>query len=198
MAYNKTTWENAPSTNTPINANNLNKIEEGIYQNSISIETIIPAGIVSAYGGGQAPEGWLICDGSAVSRTTYSKLFSAIGINYGGGDGTTTFNLPDLKGKVIVGIDSQDEDFDTAGKTGGEKTHTLTVDEIPSHNHNEHPETWMNRNGSRFILTDTSGSWINTVSVGGRSRNWPTDSTGGGQAHNIVQPYTVVNYIIKY
>lgn len=195
MAYNKTIWENAPSTNTPINANNLNKIEEGIYQNSISIETIIPTGIVSAYGGNNAPEGWLICDGSAVSRTTYSRLFSAIGINYGEGDGTTTFNLPDLKGKVIVGIDSQDEDFDTAGKSGGSKY-------LQAHKHQVMYSVegtgskGNNYSGIAFVragnTTTSSGSMfssdIRTTSSG--------DMTSGDSGN--LQPYTVVNYIIKY
>ena len=125
MAYSKTEWKNLPDTTTPINAGNLNHIEEGIYQNSLDIQNIIPAGIISAYAGGTAPTGWLMCDGSEVSRITYNNLFIAIGTNYGAGDGSTTFNLPNLKGKVVVGADSQDTDFDTVGNTGGEKTQLL-------------------------------------------------------------------------
>jgi hypothetical protein len=60
-------------------------------------------GMVAAYAGSSAPSGWLLCDGTAVSRTTYSALFAAIGTSYGAGDGSTTFNLPDLRGRVPVG-----------------------------------------------------------------------------------------------
>jgi microcystin-dependent protein len=66
---------------------------------------LTPAGVVVAFAGGTAPTGWLICDGSAVSRTTYAALFAAIATAYGAGDGSTTFNLPDLRGRAAVGKD---------------------------------------------------------------------------------------------
>src|SRR5690606_11476130 len=64
-----------------------------------------PAGVLSAYAGDTAPFGWLLADGSEVSRTTYSKLFAAISDTYGAGDGSTTFNLPDLRGRIPIGKD---------------------------------------------------------------------------------------------
>ena len=70
-----------------------------------------------------------------VSRTTFADLFSVILTTYGTGDGSTTFNLPNIKGKVIVGYNASETEFDTIGETSGEKAHTLTVNEIPSHNH---------------------------------------------------------------
>ena len=94
-----------------------------------------PIGAITSYAGDTAPTNWLICDGSAISRTTYADLFDAIGTTYGIGDGSTTFNLPNLKGRVITGLDSSQTEFDTLGETGGEKTHTLTVNEMPSHTH---------------------------------------------------------------
>lgn len=94
-----------------------------------------PVGEVTMWATNTAPTGWLICDGSAVSRSTYSGLFAIIGTTYGVGNGTTTFNLPNLKGRVVVGRDSADADWDTLGETRGSKTHTLTVSEIPSHSH---------------------------------------------------------------
>lgn len=205
MAYNKTDWQNLPNTTTPVNKNNLNKIEEGIYQNSIDIQNIIPAGIVSAYGGNNAPEGWLICDGSEVSRTTYRNLFSAIGINYGEGNGTTTFNLPNLKGKVVVGIDSQDEDFDTAGKTGGEKKHTLTKAELPSLVGSIVMHAAADATNVQSVTGDFQSSITNNkyrsggdVATGARSFGNIDFRVGNNTPHNILQPYTVVNYIIKY
>lgn len=81
------------------------------------------------------PPGWLLCDGSAVSRTQYAALFAAIGTTYGVGDGNATFNLPNLKGKVIVGQDAAQTEFDGLGESGGFKTHTLVAGEMPIHNH---------------------------------------------------------------
>lgn len=90
-----------------------------------------PAGIVMPFAGSVAPEGWLLCDGSAVFRSTYSDLFTAIGTIYGAGDGSTTFNLPNLSGKVVIGVSANH----VLGSTGGEATHTLTSSELPAHVH---------------------------------------------------------------
>jgi microcystin-dependent protein len=90
-----------------------------------------PAGIVMPFAGTTAPQGYLLCDGSAVSRDTYSALFAAIGTVYGAGDGVSTFNLPDLSGRVVLGV-SQSH---ALGSTGGEATHTLTEQELPAHSH---------------------------------------------------------------
>ncbi len=154
-------------------------------------ELIQPAGTIIAYAGSTAPDGYMLCDGSAVSRSIYSKLFTAIGTTYGTGDGSTTFNVPNLKGKVVVGYNSSDSDFNSLGNTGGEKTHTLTVNEIPSHDHD-----------IRYSLEGVahSGSGNNLVGKQNTGDNWDVhDSlTGGGQAHNNLQPYIVLNYIIKY
>lgn len=90
-----------------------------------------PAGIVMPFAGSTAPQGYLLCDGSAVSRDTYSELFAAIGTVYGSGDGSTTFNVPDLSGRVVLGV-SQSH---ALGTTGGEAAHTLTEQELPAHSH---------------------------------------------------------------
>lgn len=89
------------------------------------------AGTIYMYAGSSAPNGFLICDGSAVSRTTYNTLFDAIGVSFGSGDGSTTFNLPNMCGRVPIGISTSL----SVGNTGGEETHTLTADEISSHLH---------------------------------------------------------------
>ncbi len=81
------------------------------------------------------PIGYLVCDGTAVSRTTYASLFSVISTAYGIGNGTTTFNLPNIKGNVVVGRDSGQTEFDVLGETGGAKTHSLSVAEMPAHTH---------------------------------------------------------------
>lgn len=147
-----------------------------------------PIGAISEYAGATAPTNWLICDGSAISRTTYADLFNVIGTRYGTGDGSTTFNLPDLRGRVPVGLDSNDTDFNTLGNTGGEKKHTLTIAEMPSHQHKDA----INVGGSQTLET--------VQYLGGKSNAQyyvNTSAVGGGQAHNIMQPYIVQNYIIK-
>ena len=116
-----------------------------------------------------------------------------IGTTYGSGDGSTTFNLPDLKGKVITGFDSSDNDFNEIGKTGGEKTHKLTVEEMPSHNHTATMDNFIvNNTASRFNFAEGN---VNSYSLLASTK---TANTGGNQSHNNLQPYIVVNYIIKY
>lgn len=88
-------------------------------------------GSIVMFAGSVAPQGWLLCDGSAVSRVTYSSLFETIGTSYGSGDGSNTFNLPDLTGRVVMGSSSSHP----SESTGGEETHILTSSEIPSHTH---------------------------------------------------------------
>lgn len=79
-----------------------------------------------------ADAGWLLCQGQAVSRTTYATLFAKIGTKYGAGDSSTTFNVPNRCGRVGIGLDPNDVDFNTLGKAGGAKTHTLARTEVPT------------------------------------------------------------------
>jgi microcystin-dependent protein len=130
------------------------------------------------------PGGWLLCDGAAVSRSTYAALFAIINTTFGVGDNSTTFNLPNLKGKVPVGLNSADTEFDVMGETGGEKTHLLTVAEMPAHTHNYLWKGSPTGGGDAHYLDDTS---VNTA----------TSSAGGGEAHNNLQPYITLNFIIK-
>ena len=138
------------------------------------------------------PSGWLQCDGSAVSRTTYADLFSIIGTLYGAGDAATTFNLPDLRGRTPVGIGQGDTA--EGGGTGtvrsiadlfGAETHTLTVDELAAHSHRY-----------REIFAGTPNQ------QGGDPFNQPnaaftqTDETGGDAPHNNMQPSIGLNFII--
>lgn len=98
--------------------------------------TVLPPGIIVPYGGTAAPSGWLLCDGTAVSRTDYADLFAVLGTAYGAGNGTTTFNLPDLQGRVSVGKAAAGT-FATLGGTGGAETVTLTAAQsgLPAHTH---------------------------------------------------------------
>lgn len=152
---------------------------------NVKVTDTLPVGTIIPYAGATIPSNYMKCEGQELSRIEYDILFSAIGTTYGAGDGTTTFNLPNLKGRVITGIDSNDTDFDVLGETGGEKTHTLTLEEMPKHSH-------------QFSFDQTPGSNTAAVQVGGSSA-WSRDTTtrGNDQPHNIMQPYIVLNYIIK-
>lgn len=89
------------------------------------------AGIIMPFAGTVEPQGCLFCDGAAVSRTTYATLFAVIGTTYGAGDGETTFNVPDLSGRVVIGVSNSH----ALGTTGGSETVTLTADQMPAHSH---------------------------------------------------------------
>lgn len=148
-----------------------------------SIVDLLPPGCIHAYAGSTAPTGYLLCDGSLVSTTTYSTLFAIIGYTYGGGGGN--FALPNLKGKIAVGYNAADSDFNVLGKTGGDKEVTLTIDEMPSHHHSLNMDTlpWSVLYGTGSFRPGTT---LNT------------ESTGGSQPHQNLQPYITLNFIIKY
>lgn len=156
----------------------------------------MPAGAIIPYAGANPPVGWRLCDGITVSRTTYSSLFQAIGTTYGAGDGTTTFNLPDLRGRTLVGLDSRQIEFDVLGEQGGEKTHTLLPSEMPTHTHT----TWLggdwntgNGNGNGINL---KGQWVGKADE--FKTPGPLANAGGDQPHNNLQPYHTIHYLIKY
>lgn len=234
-----------------------------------------PIGSVMLWAASGPPTGWLICNGQEVSRGLFNELFSLIGTTYGAGNGSSTFNLPNLASRIPVGLDSNDSDFNTLGKTGGQKTVALTTNQMPSHNHSGNTSTDGNHNHSastgtagehghnssignsspgtnsaeshthgftavrgRFdggrasgtittrqadapsggstgnagahshtvnshshsISITPTGNHTHSVSVsnnGNHSHSFTTSSTGSGEAHNNVQPYITLNYIIR-
>lgn len=156
-----------------------------------SVGDTLPIGSTLEWFSTTIPDNWLVCDGSAVSRTTYSDLFAVIGTTFGEGDGSTTFNLPNTKGRTIVGLNADDADFNTIGKTIGEKTHTLTVAEMPKHNHKNPIDSFVN---SDWQVDSKSGGHVSYKAQG---ENYETTSAGGSQPHNNIQPSFIGVYIIK-
>jgi microcystin-dependent protein len=144
---------------------------------------VVPTGAILAWGAAAAPAGWILCDGASLLRAgTYADLFAVIGTTYGTADGSH-FNVPNMKGKVIVGFNSAETEFDALGETGGEKTHQLSVAEMPAHTHN------IETNSG----TGTGGVQPKDVGV-----DLASGSAGGDTAHNNLQPYLTLHYIIKY
>jgi len=152
----------------------------------------VPAGSMVLWTTDTPPTGWLLCYGQEVSRTTYADLFAVISTTFGTGDGSTTFNLPDLRGRFPLGQDDMGgssanrvtaSQADSLGGASGAETHTLTIAEMPSHTH-------------------TESGWSEEYGYMGPGSGYPatvnTGATGGGGAHNNMPPYLTVNYIIKY
>ena len=162
---------------------------------SLKNKPTIPTALDSAYIGDFKQslqsvnhEKWLLCNGQMVSRSTYSALFAIIGTAFGGGDGSTTFALPDCRGRVNasigqgIGLTSR-----TSGQTVGAEVHTLSISEMPSHNHID-----------GFAGVNNAGSFgVSSVPIAGNINNQGgqttvnhalTSSSGGGQAHNNMQP----------
>lgn len=195
-----------------------------------------PTGGMVAWGTDTPPTDWLLCYGQAVSRATYADLFDVIATDFGVGDGATTFNLPDTRGRVLVGQDDMGGSAanrltaaNAIAVVGGASTHTLVTGEIPSHSHaHTHSHTHGTHehnlmaagyvaNGVPKVHLDLTavntnanadnnpGATETTNQAGTVTATTPTaDATaasahaaGGGGAHNIVQPYITVNWIIR-
>lgn len=184
----------------------------------------VPTGTVLDFAGTSAPSGYLMCYGQTVSRATYAALFAVIGTTFGAGDGSTTFALPDARGRVAAGKDNMGGASagritgagagfagGTLGATGGSQTHTLTTAEMPPHDHDVGVSvsgTASTRKRAEYA-TDVGGSrvaGVNGTAVSGSEAD-PTGLSltvsvsetpkGGGGAHNNVQPTIIFNKIIK-
>lgn len=155
-----------------------------------SSDSIIPAGTVVAFAGTTAPAGWLMCDGTAVSRTTYARLYADIGNAHGYGDNSTTFNVPDYRGRFLRGVDgAAGNDPDKAGRTAmttggnvGNSVGSVQGDAFKSHTHNIDRANGIATYGSGGL--NNTGVW-----------DQPSAATGG----NETRPKNAyVNWIIKY
>lgn len=204
MSYTKTTWRN---NNSPaINQTNLNKIEQGIKDLETKINTILTAfnnlkttGEIGIIANNNIPNGWLLCDGTEVSKTTYSKLYAVIGDAWGTATDTTKFKLPDLIHKTLAGQDTTNTNFTPIGKSDGGALgawrHAHTASQS-SHNHTSNHQSGVAKSGSKSCLHTGSGNSTSSaqpgVSVGAAGST--TNQLGVDVAN--MPPYSVIKYII--
>ena len=177
----------------------------------LSTGTIVPWSTATA------PTGFLKCDGSAVSRTTYAALFAVVSTTYGAGDGSTTFNVPDLQDRTAIGASVANSK--SLAQTGGANTvtptgnisgstgsTTLTTNTIPSHSHTIQTFGCVaggNQSGQvgAYGPSNTTNGPFQTITVnntgGGQSHNHNLSANFVGSANSVLQPYLVLIYIIK-
>lgn len=181
-------------------------------------QALIPVGTIMAWGGaaGSPPAGYLVCQGQAVSRATYSALFGVIGTTYGAGDGSTTFNLPDPQGRTLIGAGTGAGLTNrTHGATGGEENHLLTGAEsgVKSHSHTASQGNHSHGFAGGATALNAGGGYSNMGTGGaGVGTTTQTDNPIGGppavtvdpvaaqnatNSHNNMQPWLATNYIIK-
>ncbi len=159
---------------------------------------LIPYGTIIQSAAVNVPDGWLLCNGASVLKETYMDLFNAILYTYGGsGD---NFNVPDIRGRVAVGSGQGSGLTNrTLGDTGGAETHTLTTSEMPSHTHG------TNSTSDLGLMTKSGNNTMNASVNDGTEPDLyvppvalTISNTGGGGAHNNMQPFIVLKYLIKY
>jgi len=181
-----------------------------------TLASFLPPGSIIPYAGTAAPVGWLLCNGTAVSRATYATLFSIIATVYGTGDGVTTFNVPDLTGRVVAGKESSASrltsavsgvDGGTLGSAGGTQSKTIAQANLPSVNFTVSGIT-LGTNTVNITTGSTGGGSTSIVGSGtGANTTFALNtaiasqgaaaSGGSGTALAVVQPTIVLNYIIK-
>lgn len=160
-----------------------------------------PAGSIMMWPSNTIPTGWHLCDGSSLSRTEYATLFAVIGTTFGNND-STTFKLPDMMERFVVGKGKPTSqgglaDYDTLNKKGGQNKVALTINEMPSHNHK------LLICAHEYGGYDTGGCDAGNNDSQDKAWQYPHDNsyengkTGGGQSHENRPPYIVLNYIIK-
>ena len=152
---------------------------------------IVPPGMLAPYAGKTAPEGWLLCDGSAVSRTAYAALFAVIGTTYGAGNGSTTFTLPDLRGRVAAGANASNA---LASRAGADSKQIARAN-LPAE------KLRIADNGSWIVDTTQFGVHSGKPLSLGNNRSEAeylyTEPMGSGTAFDVRQNTIYLNYIIK-
>lgn len=178
-----------------------------------------PTGAILEFAGATAPAGYLLCYGQAISRSTYSQLFDVIGTEHGAGDGSTTFNVPDRRGRVGAGVDNMGGSDasrlassastaaarNTLGGVGGASSITLTTSTMPTHSHgvtdpghtHDLNEQFQNASSGANNFNSVGGGTSATTPVNSNTTGISIQNAGSGAAHDNVQPTILNNYIIK-
>ena len=146
-----------------------------------------PVGTIIMYGGSSAPSGWVLCNGQALSRTTYSSLFSIVGVTFGGGDGVNTFNVPDLRDRFIMGTPASESSG--AGTDVTSHSRTLTLAQMPAHTHTFTDDGWLSVTGEGMAWTN------NSLRAGAEAST--TDSSGSGALIDFRPKYFKLAFIMK-
>lgn len=167
------------------------------YQNYVASVAAAPSGTLVPYAGASAPGGWLFADGSAQSRTTYATLFGVIGTTYGAGDGSTTFNLPDVRGRVPVGKGTNGDVSALAASDG-----LSVANRSPKHNSSDNIDfsanIYQNGGGGPGIAGSNGLTFISAIDLGAGTYGAKSGSVGpGGSRPTDTPAFVVVNYLIK-
>lgn len=183
-------WSDFKTFKTPRELEEYDKTQDA----KIALLAPPPLGIVQIWAGKVVPSGYELCEGQQLKISEYPALYAAIGSTYNSAYSYTGarystmsgyFRLPDLRGRFIVGYNPNDNDYNAIARSGGEKTHALTVEEMPSHTHG----LFLQNSGTRF----TGGGKANELNSG----DGKTDATGGGKAHENRPPYYTLAYIMR-
>lgn len=180
---------------------------------------MLPVGTIIQYVVNTPPDGWLLCDGSLHQKDLYPRLYNIIGTKFGGVSGVS-FRVPNFSGRVGVGYNTTDTSFNSIGFTGGERTHRITVSEMPAHNHEgntkpagKHAHTIEDKYFTGNQGADGDPRFYTTVNNGNNYELPVTKTTNENQDHthafdtsvvgeskemDMMQPYIVINYIIRY
>lgn len=158
-------------------------------------------GDIMMFGGNFAPSGWAFCNGQLLPISQNQALFSLLGTMYGG-DGMTTFGLPDLRGRLPVGV-GQGPGLSnyTEGEPGGTESVTLTTSSLPAHNHprsayNDKGDQSSPANGTTAAIVDSSNGLAQGFAASANTAMSPVGATGGGQPHENRQPFLCINFCI--
>lgn len=222
---------------TEVNAN-FQAVKSHVETNCVTTDGAVKAGVgaldfgmtglITPFAGATAPTGWLLCRGQLVSKTTYASLYAVLGANAFGTDTGSEFYLPNLQGRVPVGVSTTDTDFDRAD-VGGEKSVTLTAAQsgLVGHNHTQNPHSHTqdahshnvattvnfgthihdnNASGGNYVSSGTNGAGTNSATSGSAQPSINTTTAtnnavadaNAAQAHTNLQPYIALNYIIKF
>lgn len=190
-----------------VNGASVGSFSSAGWTGSVTTSAVVPSGALVMWSTGTAPTGYLLCNGSAVSRTTYATLFSAIGTAYGSGDGSTTFNLPDMRDRMPVGAGTTY----AVNDSGGSATTTIALANLPAHDHSitdpGHSHTVATAAGlnpsNDYVqpaVTSISQSVPTSTSSTGITKTNTTQGNGSSfsnSAMTTISPYRGVYFIIK-